>query len=34
MNDASFFFALTLLALTWLNLRDMGALSRRHRSRR
>jgi len=34
MNDASFFVACGLLALTWLNMRDMGRLPGRDRPRR
>ena len=34
MNEASFAVAFGLLALTWLNMRDMGHLPRRGRGRR
>ena len=32
MNEASFVVACTLLALTWLNMKDMGQLPRRRRT--
>ena len=34
MNDANFIIAMTLLGLTWLNLRDMGTLPQRRRQGR